>query len=39
VMDKGRLVEQGSHEELMDKGGFYRQLYASQFIAPLSVSE
>ncbi len=39
VMDRGRLVEQGSHEELMAKGGFYRQLYASQFIAPLSVSE
>ena len=39
VMDKGRLVEQGSHEELMAKGGFYRQLYASQFIAPLSISE
>jgi len=39
VMDKGRLVEQGSHEELMAEGGFYRQLYASQFIAPLSISE
>ena len=38
VMDKGRLVEQGSHEELMAKGGFYRQLYASQFIAPLPIS-
>ena len=39
VMDKGRLVEQGSHEELMAKGGFYRQLYESQFIAPLPISE
>ena len=39
VMDKGRLVEQGSHEKLMAKGGFYRQLYASQFAAPLPISE
>ena len=39
VMDKGRLVEQGSHEELMAKGGFYRELYASQFVAPLPISE
>lgn len=31
VMDKGRLIEQGSHEELMAKKGFYYDLYASQF--------
>lgn len=31
VMDKGRLIEQGSHSELMAKKGFYFDLYASQF--------
>jgi len=31
VMDHGSIVEQGSHEELLDKGGFYADLYNSQF--------
>ena len=31
VMDKGQLVEQGSHSDLMAKRGFYYDLYASQF--------
>jgi ATP-binding cassette subfamily B protein len=31
VMDKGRLVEQGSHEELMARGGRYRELYERQY--------
>lgn len=31
VMDKGDVVEKGSHEELMEKGGFYANLYNSQF--------
>ena len=31
VLDKGNIVEQGSHEELMKKGGFYEKLYNSQF--------
>ncbi|WP_059105986.1 ABC transporter ATP-binding protein [Shouchella shacheensis] len=31
VMEQGRIVEQGSHEELMAKGGFYVELYESQF--------
>lgn len=31
VMDKGQLVEQGSHSDLMARRGFYYDLYASQF--------
>jgi ATP-binding cassette subfamily B protein len=31
VMDKGAIIEQGSHEELMAANGFYHDLYASQF--------
>jgi ATP-binding cassette subfamily B multidrug efflux pump len=31
VMDKGSIVEQGSHEELMASRGFYFDLYESQF--------
>jgi ATP-binding cassette subfamily B protein len=33
VMNKGDIVEQGSHETLLEKGGFYAELYASQFDA------
>lgn len=31
VMDRGQLVEQGSHSQLMANRGFYYDLYASQF--------
>ena len=31
VMREGHVVEQGSHEELLEKGGFYKTLYDSQF--------
>jgi ABC-type multidrug transport system fused ATPase/permease subunit len=34
-MDKGSLVEQGTHEELMAAKGFYFNLYASQFSASI----
>ena len=33
VLDGGKVVEQGNHETLMAKGGFYRRLYESQFDA------
>ena len=31
VMKDGNIIEQGNHEELMDQGGFYADLYNSQF--------
>lgn len=31
VMKDGDIIEQGNHEELLAKGGFYAKLYASQF--------
>ena len=31
VMKQGNIIEQGSHSELMAKGGFYAELYNSQF--------
>ena len=32
VMKDGAIIEQGSHEELRAKGGFYQNLYNSQFV-------
>lgn len=31
VMNKGNVIEKGSHEELIKQGGFYANLYNSQF--------
>lgn len=31
VMQGGRIIEQGSHQELLQKNGFYATLYKSQF--------
>ena len=31
VMKDGHIIEQGRHEELLTKGGFYANLYNSQF--------
>ena len=32
VMKDGHIIEQGNHEELLAKGGFYKTLYESQFV-------
>jgi len=37
VMDHGRIVEQGNHKQLMEKKGFYYNLYMSQFMGALDV--
>ena len=31
VMDKGNIIETGRHKELLSQGGFYADLYNSQF--------
>ena len=36
VMNHGRIVEQGRHEELLRRRGFYADLYDSQFVEPLA---
>ncbi len=36
VMDHGQIIEQGTHEALLEQGGFYRDLYESQFAEPLA---
>jgi ATP-binding cassette subfamily B multidrug efflux pump len=36
VMNRGRIIEQGTHEELLAAGGFYLDLYNSQFAEALA---
>jgi len=31
VMDRGRMVEEGTHAELLELGGLYARLYQRQF--------
>ena len=33
VMNKGNVIEQGTHKELIEKKGFYYNLYNSQYVA------
>jgi ATP-binding cassette subfamily B protein len=36
VMNRGSIVEQGTHDELLAARGFYYDLYQSQFVEPLA---
>jgi len=36
VVDGGRIVQRGRHEELLDEGGLYAELYRTQFAGPLT---
>jgi len=31
VINDGRIIERGTHDELLEQGGFYYDLYMSQF--------
>jgi ABC-type multidrug transport system fused ATPase/permease subunit len=33
VLDKGRLVDSGTHDELLERGGLYKTFYDRQFRA------
>ena len=37
VMESGRIVEQGTHDALIEAGGAYARLYAAQFAEPAAV--
>jgi ATP-binding cassette, subfamily B, multidrug efflux pump len=39
VMEHGRIVEQGTHRELLGRDGPYFRLYNSQFVAPVVSDE
>jgi ATP-binding cassette subfamily B protein len=34
-MNEGDIIEQGTHEDLLARSGFYAELYNSQFERPL----
>jgi ATP-binding cassette subfamily B protein len=38
VMNEGNIVETGKHEELLEQGGFYAELYNSQFAAAVTAT-
>lgn len=39
VMDKGKIVESGSHEALMEKNGIYKRIYEMQMTLPKEVEK
>ncbi|GAB3409227.1 ABC transporter ATP-binding protein [Schumannella luteola] len=39
VMEKGSIVEQGTHAQLLEQGGAYARLYQAQFAAPVDESQ
>lgn len=38
VLDEGRIVERGTHEELVRAGGLYRELYLTQYSRPAATA-
>ena len=34
VLDQGQVVEQGTHEQLLSRGGMYAQLVSAQMVGP-----
>jgi ABC-type multidrug transport system fused ATPase/permease subunit len=38
VMDHGHIVETGTHNDLLEKRGFYYELYQSQFVEGLTAA-
>ncbi len=38
VLDQGRIVERGTHSELVGKEGLYRELYLTQYARPTAQS-
>jgi subfamily B ATP-binding cassette protein MsbA len=39
VIDRGRIIEQGKHEELLERGGLYHRLYMMQFKNGIDTTE
>ncbi len=39
VMEKGKIVESGTHKKLLDQDGYYKKLYEAQFLEEDSVDE
>ncbi len=39
VMDQGRIVERGNHQELLAQNGYYTRLHATQFQEDEPVNE
>jgi len=39
VMDKGQIVESGTHEQLLEQSGYYKKLYEAQFLEEELIEE